>query len=88
MLTEQQKQAENLWNLGFSKRKTHTIIHMQQEYFDQLSNLADIDYVPSVLATLALDGVKKRDENPIGYRDYKFTVMDEKTYSRQMYKKL
>lgn len=86
MLQDQQFEGEKLWNRGYPKSQTHSVSPIQQEYFDQLSDSADIDHVPNILVTLALDATKRRSENPMGFRDFKFTIIDNKTYIREKYR--
>lgn len=83
MLKDEQFEAKKLWKKGYPKRKTHSVTQMQKEYFNQLSVLADIENVPGILVSLALESAKKRDEAPTEYRNYKYTVVDERTFTRE-----
>lgn len=85
MLRDQQVEAEALWNEGHPKHKTHLLFPNERKYFDQLSALADIENVPTVLDDIAMDQVKDFRGQPTEFRKYKYTIIDDKTYTKVKY---
>lgn len=85
MLTDQRVQAEALWSRGYPKRKTHILMPVQREYFDELSALADIENVPLILDRVAADAIKDLLEKPTEFRKYQFTIKDDQTYTKVKY---
>lgn len=85
MLRDQQNAAEALWNKGYPKRKTHSIVSIQREYFNQLSELADIENVPTILDAVAAEAIIDLRDQPTEFRKYKFTIIDDKTFTKVKY---
>lgn len=85
MLEDQRVQSEAMWSKGYPKRKTHLLLPIQREYFNQLSTLADIENVPLILDSVAEDAIMDLIGKPTEYRKYKFTVIDDKTYTKVKY---
>ncbi|XP_037041724.1 senecionine N-oxygenase-like isoform X2 [Bradysia coprophila] len=85
MLLDQQVETEAHWKQGYPKRKTHLLYPMDRKYFDQLSNLTDIENVPDILDAIAMDQINDLIERPTEFRKYKFTIIDDKTYTKVRY---
>lgn len=71
MLNDQQEETDAHWSLGYPKRKTHLLYPIERKYFEQLSNLADIENVPNILDAVAIDQINDLIEQPTEFRKYR-----------------
>lgn len=78
-------QTQIHWNKGYGKRYTHYLGPEQGDYYKQLSEIADIETVPTVLAAMHFDSRASMARNPSGYRKYKYIIIDDKTFTKQKY---
>lgn len=85
MLIDQRAETEAHWNQGYPKRKTHLLYPMDRKYFDQLSQLAGIENAPNILDAIAMDQINDQIERPTEFRKYRFTIVDNKTYTKVRY---
>lgn len=83
MLTDMLAQAQIHWSKGYRKHQTHVLAKEQQEYFDQLAETADIEALPKVLAAIHFNSVAALHDDPDGFRKYKYTIIDDKTFIRE-----
>lgn len=83
MLTDMRAQVQIHWNKGYRKHETHILYKEQQEYFDQLAQTADIEALPPVLAAIHFNSVSALHDDPDGFRNYKYTIIDDKTFKRE-----
>lgn len=85
MLSDQQAETQAHWSLGYAKRKTHVLYPRDMKYFDQLCSLADLENVPIVLDAIAMDQINDLIEQPTEFRKYRFTIVDDQTYTKVKY---
>lgn len=80
MLADQMAEAKKLWDKGYPIEKTHNVAADQKIYQKQLSDLAGIKNLPDVFYDMFYDIIKGLIENPMGFRKYKYTIVDDKTF--------
>lgn len=83
MLEDSLVQVQNIWNMGFPKRRSHFLLPIQREYFNQLSELGATENIPLVTDYIALDALNDLLTQPATFRQYKYTVIDDKTYTKE-----
>lgn len=83
MLTDMRAQVQIHWNKGYRKHQTHILAKEQQEYFDQLAQTADIEALPPVLAAIHFNNGAALRNDPDGFRKYKYTIIDDKTFKKE-----
>lgn len=83
MMNDMLTQTQNHWNKEFPKRKTHFLGNEQGNYNTQLSEAAGIENIPEVLVAIDLDTALSAAENPTDFRNYKYTVIDDKTFIKE-----
>lgn len=84
MLKDMHTQLENHYKKGYRKRLTHFLGSEQKEYYDQLAEIADIDNIPEVLSKMHYDARRTMLRDPEHYQQYKYTVIDDKTFIKEM----
>lgn len=84
MMTDMRAQVQVHWNKGYRKHETHILAKEQQEYFDQLAQTANIEPLPPVLAAIHFNSVAALHDDPDGFRKYKYTIIDDKTFKREL----
>lgn len=85
MLKDSRADTQIHWNKGYPKRKTHYLGQEQREYFNQLSELAEIKNLPLVFTAMHYDASSGLRDNPTQFRKYKYTIIDEKTFKKEKY---
>lgn len=83
MYADQLADAQRLWNKGYPKAKTHDVAVDQKEYQTQLAQLAGVKDIPHVFYDMFFDIVDGLINNPIGFRKYKYTIIDDNTYVKE-----
>lgn len=85
MLSDMHKQLENHWKKGYRKHYSHYLGPEQKEYFTQLSETAEIENIPDVIAAMHFDSRTTMVREPAGFRKYKYTILDDKTFTKEKY---
>lgn len=86
MLEDNQKQYQILWHKGVPKRKINHNFETHLDYLDQLSDAVDIEKYPDVLRSIFDDVVMLATRNYEEFRKYNYTIIDGKTFTREMSK--
>lgn len=73
------------WNKGFPKHKTHYLGAEQREYFNQLSDMAEIKNLPLVYSAMHYDASNGLRDQPTQFRKYRYTIIDDKTFTKEKY---
>lgn len=82
MMDDMWAQVEHHWNKGYKRHQTHLLGIEQKEYYQQLSELAEIENIPDVIADIHHDSGENSKTDPLGYRDYKYIIIDNHTFER------
>lgn len=85
MLKEFRADTQIHWNKGYPKHKTHYLGQEQREYFNQLSELAEIKNLPLVFSAMHYDASSGLRDSPTQFRKYNYTIIDEKTFKKEKY---
>lgn len=85
MLEDMRTQLENHYKKGYRKRLTHFLGSEQKEYFDQLAKIADIENIPEVMPEMHFDARTAMLRDPSEYQKYKYTIIDNKTFTKEKY---
>ncbi|XP_031638724.1 senecionine N-oxygenase-like [Contarinia nasturtii] len=83
MYSDMQFQLKEHYGKGYRKRYTHYLGKEQKEYFKQLSEIADIDNIPSVMADMHYDARATILKDPAEFRKYKYTIIDDNTFTKE-----
>lgn len=83
MIADSQAELRKRLALGWPKRKGHSIAgELRQEYFSELSTIANIENVPEILMKIYEDGQMRRSIDPKGYRNDVYTIIDDEHFQR------
>ncbi|XP_037049486.1 senecionine N-oxygenase-like isoform X1 [Bradysia coprophila] len=82
MIGDMRMQTQIHWNKGYRKHRTHCLAMEQADYYRQLSETANIKNLPAVLPAIFLDHFVTVGKEPSDFRKYRYTVLDEKTFSK------
>lgn len=85
MIKEFRADTQIHWNKGYPKHKTHYLGQEQREYFNQLSELAEIKNLPLVFSSMHYDASSGLRDHPTEFRKYNYTIIDEKTFKKEKY---
>lgn len=85
MLNDMWTQTENHWNKGYRVHYSHYLGPEQKDYYKQLSETAGIENIPDVIGTIHWDSHDEAIRNPTGYRNFKYTILDDKTFYKELY---
>lgn len=85
MREDQLLEAQQQWNKGYPKSKTHDIARDQKAYQQQLSDLADIKNLPDVFFAMYFDVSNGLHNQPTQFRKFKYTIIDDKTFVKKRY---
>lgn len=76
--------ADTQQKKGYSKSKIHNIfLRDSREHYEQLAQTANIEKIWDVYPKIASDSVKSETEHPFGFRDYRYTIIDDKTFVKE-----
>lgn len=81
MLDDAWTRTKNLWAKGYRKHYSH-FLPEPREYYTQLSELAGIANVPDILVTISKNSTECIKEDPLGFRNYKYVIVDGQTFKR------
>ena len=76
-------QTENHWNNGYRVKESHFLGPEQKAYYKQLADTAKIENIPDVIGDIHWDSHDEAVADPSGYRNNKYTIIDDKTFIRQ-----
>lgn len=83
MLADSEDQLKKRLTLGWPKKKGHSIGGpLQREYFNDLSQTANIENVREIYLKIYDDSSIRRAEDPINYRNDVYTIIDEQQFER------
>lgn len=82
-MADMRMQTQIHWNKGYRKHRTHCLAIEQRDYYRQLSEAADIQNLPDVLSAIFLDHFVTVGKEPSDFRKYRYTILDEKTFSKE-----
>lgn len=82
MMADMRLHTQIHWNKGYPKHHSHCLALEQRDYYRQLSETADIENLPDVLLAIFLDHFVTFGKEPSGYRKFRYTILDEKTFSK------
>lgn len=85
MLSDMHEQLRIHWNKGYRKHYTHYLGPEQKEYYKQLSETAEIENIPDVLAAMHFDSRASMARAPAEFRKYKYIIVDDKTFIKEKY---
>lgn len=85
MLEDMHIQTQIHLNQGYRKHRSHFFLQHEKEYLMQLSEIAGLEKIPNVLLDIGLDSVKCSQEDPIEFRKYKYTIIDDNTFEKIKY---
>lgn len=85
MLKDMREQTQIQWNKGYAKHYTHYMGPEKRDYFKQLSETAEIQNLPNVLAAMHFDSRATMVREPAQFRKYKYTIIDDKTFTKEKY---
>lgn len=85
MLSDMHEKLQIHWNKGYRKHYTHYLGPEQKDYFKQLSETADIDNIPDVIAAMHFDSRATLVREPAEFRKYKYIIIDDKTFIKEKY---
>lgn len=77
MLNDMWTQTENHWNKGYRVHYSHYLGAEQKEYYKQLADTANIENIPEVIGNIHWDSHFDALNNPTGYRNYKYIILDD-----------
>lgn len=85
MYSDMHIQMQLHYGKGYSKRLTHYLGPGQKEYHRRLSEIAEIENIPDVMAGMHFDSVAFSRKAPSEFRKYKYTIIDDKTFIKEKY---
>lgn len=83
MLLDEKIQTQKHWNKGYRKHLTHYLGPEQKEYYNDISDTAEIDNLPDVLSAMWVDSDKRIFEAPADYRKFNYFIIDDKTFGKE-----
>lgn len=83
MLNDMNEQMQKHWNKGYRKHYSHYLGPEQNEYFKQLSDTAEIENIPTVFSAMHFDSRTTMSRAPSQFRKYKYTVIDDNTFTKE-----
>lgn len=83
MLEDLQIQTKAHWDKGYRKHYTHFLGPEQREYFNQLSETADIEGIPEVVPAMHLDSRDASRREPFTFRDYTYYKLDNESFRKE-----
>ena len=86
MLKDMHIQLEKHYRKGYRKRLTHFLGSEQKEYYNQLAQMADIENIPEVMSDMHFAARTTMLQEPEQYQNYKYTIINDKTFIREKYK--
>lgn len=85
MLEDMHIHLEKHHRNGYRKRLTHFLGPEQKEYFNQLTQMAEIENIPEVMSDMHFVARNTMLKEPEQYQNYKYTIIDDKTFIREKY---
>lgn len=85
MLEDMHINLQNHYNKGYRKHYTHFLGPEQKEYFKQLADAAGVENIPDVMADMHFDSRSTMARAPSQFRKYKYTIIDDKTFTKEKY---
>lgn len=85
MMLDMRAQTQIQWNKGYPKHYTHYLGPEAKEYYKQLSETAEIENLPNVLAAVHFDTRAAMVVAPSQFRKYKYTIVDDNTFTKVKY---
>lgn len=85
MIRDQRIESQIIWNKGYRKSEAHFVYPVQRRYVNQLSELADIQNLPEVFDRIGDDTLVGLHSRPTEFRKYKYTIIDDKTFTKAKY---
>lgn len=83
MLKDLRVQTHIHWNKGYRKAYTHYLGPEQKEYYEQLSECADIENIPDVLCAMHFDSVLTMEREPAEFRNYKYIIINSSSFRKE-----
>ncbi|XP_031618998.1 senecionine N-oxygenase-like [Contarinia nasturtii] len=84
MLKDMQDFAESQQKKGHYKSRIHIVgIDDSKEYYGQVSQAADLAKILDVYPNIASDSMKTSMNNPFGFREFKYTIIDDETFEKK-----
>uniref|UniRef100_A0A0V0GBF9 Flavin-containing monooxygenase n=1 Tax=Triatoma dimidiata TaxID=72491 RepID=A0A0V0GBF9_TRIDM len=80
MHKERQLNEQNFELKGIPKRKYHNIAGLVRQYVSELVALGNLEPLKEVLFNMLEKNMSIRKEDLVGYRNYKFTIVDTENY--------
>ncbi|XP_031617452.1 senecionine N-oxygenase-like [Contarinia nasturtii] len=61
----------------------YNLLGPNKEYYEKMAQTADITKITDVYMNIYSDAYPSPDEDPFGYRQYKYTIIDDKTFIKE-----
>lgn len=85
MINDMHEQTELHWKRGNPKRQSHFLGITQSEYFDQLSQVADIENMPKVIEDIYFDASIGFYTQQQIFREYQYILLNDEQFSKKRY---
>lgn len=85
MLKDMLSRIEIHMNRHQSNRSSQFFEMEHREYYNELTDLTDIDSPPEVITSIYLDNDAMRKGDPTTFRKYRYIVIDDIRYIKKMY---
>lgn len=83
MLADSENELKKRLALGWPKKKGHSLRgELQRQYFNDLSQTANIENVREIFLRIYDDSTERRSEHPKNYRNDVYTIIDEEHFER------
>lgn len=83
MFSDSENELKKRLELGWPKKKGHSIGgELQRQYFNDLSQIANIENVREIFLQIYEDSAKRRTEHPKNYRNDVYTIIDDEHFER------